>query len=215
MSDNVDQLICQKCGKEMSFVPEYAGMTVACPFCRQVFTMPAQDDTKQVPEETSAPVQVKPPSQQAPKAATGTGMYIIYEPPRPATIAIWSYMGIFICTIALLALAYEVTTHFWWTDAPYKLGLLSLNQMIGLGVGFLAYCVFFIGLLYRQRWALWLYALVTLSLVLGLAVHTALRWSDLDPVREMPFLVAEALVLVYLLLGLLLLMRRRVRQWLH
>ena len=230
------EILCPHCYRSLSGSDLPGTMTLMCPYCQQLFTMSEPSELSSCPSSAaskttgsiwpavagtvSAPVESVP----APRSpACGTSpeveapVFVVYPNPRPFGVTLLALLGIIFTTVGLLAglvgLINEAAIIFGWSQANNTgsvMVLIRFSVICLFMMGFFQICL---GLLRRKKSAHRAFCILAVLIILIQLIHCffALREEGVASTFKIGFF--EGVALLYLLVGLLYLQLKRVKNW--
>ncbi len=235
-SSPVNMFDCANCSRQLSVVPDYIGRLVACPYCGSMFIMPrlsppslqrvssGKADGGTIPlasegnsgssaerAETTDSIRlpVKPISQATP--------YIMPELTRPGGIAVLAVLGM---VLSITGLVLAVSALVIGTETLFGNAQFTLGDSIYSQVKFAMYCLYMLlymlvcmGLLKGRNSARRIFVLLTLLFIFGELIQIAVASYKGEPLINPPLDFLKVIALVYMLGGMLYLLRSRIGTW--
>ena len=233
---SVNMFNCANCSRQLSVVPDYIGRLVACPYCGSMFIMPrlsplslqrvssAEADNGTIPiaaEKNSDSVAeqvetadsimapVRPISQATP--------YIMPELIRPGGIAVLAVLGI---VLSITGLVLAISVLVIGTEMLFGSDRFSMGDSIYSQVKFAMYCLYMLlyllvcmGLLKGRNSARRIFVLLTLLFIFGELTQIGVASYKGEPLVNPPLDFLKVIALVYMLGGVLYLLRSRIGNW--
>ena len=235
-SSSANMFNCPNCSRQLSVVPDYIGRLVSCPYCGSMFIMPrlsppssqrvssGKTDDGTIPLATeeksgssaeraettdSIKKSVRPISQATP--------YIMPELTRPGGIAVLAVLGI---VLSITGLVLAVSALVIGTETLFGSNQFTLGDSIYSQVKFAMYCLYMLlyllvcmGLLKGRNSARRIFVLLTLMFILGELIQIAVAAHKGEPLINPPLDFLKVIALVYMLGGMLYLLRSRISTW--
>ncbi len=235
-SSSENMFNCANCSRQLSVVPDYIGRLVACPYCGSMFIMPGlspqslqrgdsgEADNGTIPiaaeknndsaveraetvDSTKTPV--GPMSQATP--------YIMPELTRPGGIAVLAALGLM---LSITGLVLAISTLVIGTETLFGSDRLMLGDSIYSQVKFAMYCLYMLlyllvcmGLLKGRNSARRIFILLTLLFIFGELTQIGVASYKGEPLVNPPLDFLKVIALVYMLGGVLYLIRSRIGNW--
>ena len=202
-------LSCIHCGNSMSWIDQYVGTPVACPYCGNIFVMPSKPSpVNQSAKAPSTPSAHLPFTRIPPKS-----FYVIPRPKRPAGLTIIAVIGIFVSFVFLLAIGYDAGVQqglFPPIAGHSTLKTTDLLISTALILGYLLVCA---GLLRGSKVAFHTYSILSVLIIIGIGADIAARLRN-NSLQQIPTMYAfHAALALYFLITLAYLWQKRIRNW--
>ena len=221
---SVNMFNCANCSRQLSVVPDYIGRLVACPYCGSMFIMPSlspqslqrgaaeknnDSAAKRVETVDSTKMPARPISQATP--------YIIPELTRPGGIAVLAALGLM---LSITGLVLAISALVIGTETLFSGDRLMLGDSIYSQVKFAMYCLYMLlyllvcmGLLKGRNSARRIFVLLTLLFIFGELTQIGVASYKGEPLVNPPLDFLKVIALVYMLGGMLYLLRSRIGNW--
>lgn len=227
---------CANCSRQLSVVPDYIGRLVACPYCGGMFIMPglspqsSQRDAPAKADDETIPIAVEKNNDSTVERAGTVDLpktpvrpmsqatpYIIPELTRPGGIAVLAVLGLM---LSVTGLVLAISTLAIGTETLFGGGRLMLDDSIYSQVKFAMYCLYMLlyllvcmGLLKGRNSARRIFVLLTLLFIFGELTQIGVASYKGEPLVNPPLDFLKVIALVYMLGGVLYLIRSRIGNW--
>ncbi|GEM_PF-2048424 len=212
---------CSHCGRELSSLPQYNGMLMACPYCRNMFIMQGAyvptDVVCEVPAAASAFASGSVEGALATDQSGEAFAYILPPPCRPSGLTIIATVGLIFSGIAMLLAIFgglnEASIIYGLSKTPQNGSMQILIYFIIAFLLMLCFVQISVGLLRRWKKArgsfFVLAMLIMLLEIAKIAVLIYTRHFQFDYRIDL----FKAAGLTYLVIGVLYLQRRQIKLW--
>ena len=223
-SSFVNMFNCANCSRQLSVVPDYIGRLVACPYCGSMFVMPslspqslprdaAGKNNDSAVERAGAVSSTKMPTGPMSQATP----YIMPELTRPGGIAVLAALGLM---LSITGLVLAISTLAIGTETLFGGDRFTLGDSIYSQVKFAMYCLYMLlyllvcmGLLKGRNSARRIFILLTLLFIFGELTQIGVASYKGEPLVNPPLDFLKVIALVYMLGGVLYLLRSRIGNW--
>jgi DNA-directed RNA polymerase subunit RPC12/RpoP len=235
-SSFVNMFNCANCSRQLSVVPDYIGRLVACPYCGSMFIMPSlspqslQRGASEEADDGTIPIVAEKKNDSTAERAGTVDLtktpigpmsqatpYIIPELARPGGIAVLAVLGLM---LSITGLVLAISALVIGTETLFSGDRLMLDDSIYSQVKFAMYCLYMLlyllvcmGLLKGRNSARRIFVLLTLLFIFGELIQIGLASYKGEQLVNPPLDFLKVIALVYMLGGMLYLLRSRIGDW--